>query len=301
MIEIKCTNENPLAITHAGIFHADEVFSSVLLGKILPEVRIYRTFKVPENLPEDVIVYDIGGGKYDHHQRGFNEMRPNGIKYSSFGLIWREFGMKLLASKNVPLAEEVFDLFDKSFVQGIDAVDNGQATFCSDVQIMSLSSIITQFNPNWDDTADADDCFLKAVTFAEVVFDNALANAISKAKARNGVESAIKDSNQGIMLLREFMPWQEFLAGSELEGANDILYVVFPSNRGGYNVQATRAKLGSFELRKPLPQSWRGLNSSALAEVTGVSTATFCHPGGFICGAETLDDALKLAKLAIKA
>ena len=115
--EIATTN----AITHSGIFHADEVMGTVLLSKILPEVKVCRTFKVPEDVAEDVIVYDIGGGIYDHHQRGFNEARENGIKFSSFGLLWRKFGMQLLS--NNENAELVFEIFDKSFVTGIDAVD----------------------------------------------------------------------------------------------------------------------------------------------------------------------------------
>ncbi|WP_419467549.1 MYG1 family protein [Allochromatium tepidum] len=36
---------------------------------------------------------DVGGeyvperGRFDHHQRSFCEVRPNGVKYSSFGLM----------------------------------------------------------------------------------------------------------------------------------------------------------------------------------------------------------------------
>ena len=37
-----------------------------------------------------------------------------------------------------------------------------------------------------------------------------------------------------------------------------------------------------------------------LQKVTGVSTATFCHNAGFICVADNLEDALKLAELAIR-
>ena len=286
-------------ITHSGIFHADEVMATVLLSKILPEVKVCRTFKVPEDVAEDVIVYDIGGGVYDHHQRGFSEARENGIKFSSFGLLWRKFGMQLLSDNQD--AELVFELFDKTFVTGIDAVDNGQVERTDDVQVMTVSGVISSFNPNWDEKANADESFLKAVAFAEVIFDNALASAVSKAKAKTGVESAIEKSANGIMILDEFMPWQDYIFNSTNEKANDILYVVFPSKRGGYNVNAVPDAPGSFGQRKPLPESWAGLRGAELAEASGVATANFCHPAKFICGADTFEDALELAKKAVEA
>ena len=286
-------------ITHSGIFHADEVMATVLLSKILPEVKVCRTFKVPEDVAEDVIVYDIGGGVYDHHQRGFSEARENGIKFSSFGLLWRKFGMQLLSDNQN--AELVFELFDKTFVTGIDAVDNGQVERTDDVQVMTVSGVISSFNPNWDEKANADESFLKAVAFAEVIFDNALASAVSKAKAKTGVESAIEKSANGIMILDEFMPWQDYIFNSTNEKANDILYVVFPSKRGGYNVNAVPDAPGSFGQRKPLPESWAGLRGAELAEASGVATANFCHPAKFICGADTFEDALELAKKAVEA
>lgn len=286
-------------ITHSGIFHSDEVMATVLLGKILPEVKVCRTFKVPEDVAEDVIVYDIGGGIYDHHQRGFNEARENGIKFSSFGLLWRKFGMQLLS--NTENAELVFDLFDKTFVTGIDAVDNGQVERTDDVQVMSVSGVISSFNPNWDEKANADESFLKAVTLAEVIFNNALASVVSKAKAKTGVECAIEKSADGIMILDEYMPWQDYIFNSCNEKADGILYVVFPSNRGGYNVNAVPDAPGSFGQRKPLPADWAGLRGAVFAEASGVATANFCHPAKFICGADTFEDAMALAKKAVEA
>lgn len=50
-----------------------------------------------------------------------------------------------------------------------------------------------------------------------------------------------------------------------------------------------------------LPEEWKGLNGSDLQLVTGVRTASFCHPAGFIGGAETFADAYALAKKAVEA
>lgn len=302
MKNINIINNNEIAqancITHGGIFHGDEVFATVLLSKILPEVKVCRTFRVPEGISEDVIVYDIGGGIYDHHQKGFNDCRVNGIKYSSFGLLWKKFGMDVLS--NVENAELVFELFDASFVCGIDAVDNGQLEK-SDVTVMSVSGVISSFNPNWDEQVNADQRFLEAVETAEKIFDNALSSAIAKAKAKTGVEKAIEESANGIMILDQFMPWQDYIFGSQNEKAENILYVVFPSNRGGYNVNAVPDAPGSFGQRKPLPANWAGLRGEEFAKESGVATANFCHPAKFICGADSFEDALALARKAVEA
>ena len=52
--------------THAGKFHADDVFATALLQIVRPDIRITRGFVVPDDF--DGIVYDIGFGIFDHHQ-----------------------------------------------------------------------------------------------------------------------------------------------------------------------------------------------------------------------------------------
>ena len=94
------------------------------------------------------------------------------------------------------------------------------------------------------------------------------------------------------------MPWKEFVLESENEKAPNINFIVFPSKRGGYNVYAVPKELGSFENRKSMPESWRGLRDERLQEATGVRTARFCHNEGFICSTDEKEDAVKLAKLA---
>ena len=49
--------------THAGKFHADDVFATALLQIIRSDIRITRGFVVPDDF--DGIVYDIGFGMFD--------------------------------------------------------------------------------------------------------------------------------------------------------------------------------------------------------------------------------------------
>ena len=67
--------------THAGKFHADDVFATALLQILRPDIKITRGFVVPDDF--DGIVYDIGFGMFDHHQEP-REYRANGVPYAAF-------------------------------------------------------------------------------------------------------------------------------------------------------------------------------------------------------------------------
>lgn len=67
------------AFTHGGKFHADDVFSAALLLYLNPEIQISRGNQVPEDF--DGIVFDIGRGAYDHHQKD-SRIRENGVPYA---------------------------------------------------------------------------------------------------------------------------------------------------------------------------------------------------------------------------
>lgn len=301
MINITKNYDEANFVTHSGKFHADEVFSTILLEKIYGNINLIRLSEIEGYSVEEKIVYDIGGGKFDHHQQGGNGQRANGIKYAAFGLLWQEYGIRLLNNLNVEDIEECYNILDKNFVQFIDAVDNGQVQFEKiDIKVVSVSDVIEGLNPNWDENIDSDIKFYEALDIARKIFDNKIQSAISKAKAKKFVDEAIEKSKDGIMILDKYMPYQEFVLESKNEKAKEILYAVFPSNRGGYNVRAISKELGSFECRKKLPKEWAGLRNESLQDVTGVETASFCHNALFICVAQNLDDALKLAKIAVK-
>ena len=286
-------------ITHSGTFHADEIFATLILSKIIPEITLIRIPELREKVNENVIVYDIGGGKFDHHQFGGNGKRQNGVKYAACGLIWKEFGKELLSKYKVTEIDYTWNYIDKNLIQFIDANDNGELPrLTTEYRNVHISHIIGMFNPKWDEDVESDEKFLKALNLAEIIFDEFMKDTISKIKAKDLIEKAIEESKNGIMMLNEFMPWKELLLGSENEKALKINFVVFPSKRGGYNVYAVPKEIGSFENRKDLPEEWKGLRDEALQKVTGVRTARFCHNGRFICTADEKEDAIILANMA---
>ena len=57
--------------THTGVFHADEVLATAILREIArykknEKFSLSRVLEAPED--EDAIIFDIGGGKYDHQE-----------------------------------------------------------------------------------------------------------------------------------------------------------------------------------------------------------------------------------------
>ncbi len=301
MINIQITKDETKAnaFTHAGVFHADDVFSTVLLGQMF-DIVLARVNHVPlHNV--NCIVYDIGLGKFDHHQPTA-ALRPSGNKYASFGLLWKHYGMKYLTENNgctQEIANIAFNIIDKMLVEGVDAIDNGQVERSSQgFQIMSVSGAISAFNPNWDSYEDNDVAFMRAVKFAEIIFNNTVESAISKACVKEEVDKAIESSGS-IMELDKFMPWEQFLFESTNENAPNILYVIYPSNRGGYHIKAVPDAFGSFGMRKAFPKSWAGKRNEDLENESGVLNVTFCHTERFLCAAKTKEAAWKLALAAV--
>lgn len=58
-------------------------------------------------------------------------------------------------------------------------------------------------------------------------------------------------------------------------------------------------KENSFNYKYDFPETWLGLEKEALQEATGLSDVSFCHKGGFLLTAETLDDAVAACRISL--
>lgn len=297
-IEIVDNESEASFITHSGTFHADEVMASVLLLNRFGSMKIFRTNNVNN---KDAFVYDIGFGEFDHHAIDFNETRENGIKYASCGLVWKTFGNDIVSKLNVEDVSLFVQSIDKNLIMDIDRDDNGQALKNEpEIKLQNVPNLIASFNPSWNDLSSETDRFLDAVLFANTIFNNMIGKMISKEAAKKIVEEKIEESKDGILILDNYMPWKDIVLSSTNPKAKDILYAVFPSKRGGYNVVATPISSGSFDVKKPFPKDWAGLEDEKLQNISGVKTITFCHKGLFICACKTFDDAIKIAEISKK-
>lgn len=298
------------AITHGGSFHADDVMSTVIIQVFLEaegrdDLILCRMNKYDQTLHDPAaLVYDIGGGRWDHHQRGGNGARENGVPYSSCGLIWRDLGMKICRKTSITNPNLLWLQIDKELIQPIDAVDCGAMPRSEyPTQPFTFSSIISAWNPNWDENLDTDTAFVEACKLAYDVFDNILSRALAKIKASEHVYACLSKMEGHILVLDNYMPWIDQILNPDefyAEKAAEVLFVVCPAMRGGYQWRAVPDRLGSYGMRKPAPSHWWGYSGRDLQRLAGVDTATFCHPNGFIGGADTLEDAILMAKKAVE-
>lgn len=296
---IKLVNEIKDAkfITHSGTMHADEVFATAFLELFFGDLKLIRVSEINSKSYPDKIIYDIGYTKFDHHQEDAKE-RENGIKYSSIGLLWQEYGHQFLKQQQEENIEEVFKYIDKELIEGIDAIDNGvfpeiEALY----KVKTLSDIIKLFNPSSFSNEDETTQFLKAVKFAKEIFMETLYNVRGKIKATKEVNKLIEKAETEILELNEYLPYEEAILTNEK--ANNILFVIYPSNRGGYAIKTIPKSLIDKTDRLLLPEKWAGLSGKDLEKVTNVEGASFCHSNRFIATAKTKEAIYKLASKAL--
>jgi uncharacterized UPF0160 family protein len=288
--------------THDGSFHADEVNGWVLVKELWPDAVLVRT-RNKSVLETCDLVFDIGGGEFDHHKED-REKRDNGIYYSGVGLLWRKFG-ELIIKKYAPDFDDievknVAQKFDEDFLLPICAEDNGQKIFSSEYKIKTYSGVIGEFNPSCDEDTPLDAAFYKAASFAQFIFRKELRKAISCVERKVIIKEALHQrKTPEILILDSRIPWKEALI--ELDTNEEVLYTVYPTDKGTFNVQAVPKQIGSFENRKDLPAAWGGKEDIAFEETTKVKGSLFCHANLFLAGAETIDGAVQLAEIAVDA
>lgn len=281
-------------VTHNGNFHADDVFSIAVLKHVLPTFKLVRTRDKALIESADFVI-DVGGeydpetNRFDHHQRGGAGERENGIPFSSFGLVWKKYGLALCDDN-----QAVADRVDSGLVSTIDAIDCGHVEGVS--KGISLSQTISMFNPTWEEESNFDICFDEAVEFAARMLIRFIASAHGSVNAKAIVAKAIENAEDArVIVLEKYTPWKKTVHIL----SSDALYMVYPSHSGQWILQTVPVEPGSFEDRKPLPKAWSGLSDQAFVDETGIDDAVFCHNGLFIAGTKSFESTMKLATMAL--
>lgn len=261
-------------VVHAGKFHSDDVFSVAMVLLCHPDAEIIRINQVTEEMKLDdrTIVADIGEGKYDHHQPDA-ECRENGDKYAACGLLYREL-RSILFGKNAVAA----DNFERNYILPIERDDNG-------IALNPLSEAISAFNPNWDSDNDYDEAFAYAVRFAQGIILREIRKAEAEEKADREVSTALSESDGRVVVLHRFIPWKNILIPST------ALFVIYPSARGGFNLQVIPRELGIKTAKIDLPVEWL-TNKPEGCE--------FVHPGLFLACFRERETALNYAKILVR-
>ncbi|SPO31983.1 related to Gamm1 protein / Ni-binding urease accessory protein (UreG) [Ustilago trichophora] len=312
-------------ITHSGTFHADEALAVNLLRSLprFSSAPLTRTRDLP-TIESGTIVVDVGAvydpalHRYDHHQRGFEEVfdANHSTKLSSAGLVWKHFGKEIVSThlKLTPSTQhDIIDLlwmklYD-DFIEAIDGIDNGISQYPSDLKPKyksrtDLSARVGYLNPSWNEPSNAaelDGRFETASAMAgNEFFDRLEYSFNSWLPARQVVVDALeRRKNPQILVFDEYASWKDHLFALEkdlnIAPTERPIYVVYPDESGKWRVQAVPVSAESFVSRKALPEPWRGIRDEKLSELTGIQGCIFVHQAGFIGGNATKEGAIKMA------
>lgn len=310
---------------HSSNFHADDIFATATLRLFFKYLDKKIKTKIVRSIDPKVhatatFVYDVGKIynpkilRFDHHQTGGAAVRPNGVQYAAFGLIWKHFGPSLCAlyvqekTGKLPsrkVVEHQAGILDKRIVSHIDAMDNGQMTYkevFEDTVPFTFDTYFEMYRTAHSSTStdnktinkSFDAGFMKLVPFTEIVLENALAYAQAKeGDEREAVKAYEKSKDKRIIVVERFY---RFNYGKFPEP----LVVVFPDARSGWAAKNVRKNEDSYEARFYFPESWRGKTDAELTEITGIAGARFCHNTGFMISSNTKAETLAMVQKAFE-
>jgi len=310
-----------LVVTHSGKFHADDAWAVAVLNVLFPGSDIVRT-RDPAIIETADFAIDVGGiwdpenGRFDHHQKGFNAARQSGVPYASAGLVWRQYGPRCVSALAAAHtrhqltenhAREIAYAIDADIVQYLDLSDVGAAKNAPGSY--GLSAVISGFNPNWLDEqrlgyGEAAEAyrlsqFRRAMDVLTDIMINAVKYRVGALLALEQVrQSEVMENGKVLFLKNSALPWTAVVR----KEMPKVLFVISHSlTEQRYLLHTVPVDAESFDARADLPEAWAGLRDAALAAVTGVPDATFCHNGRFIAAAKSFEGVRALAKLALQA
>jgi uncharacterized UPF0160 family protein len=297
-------------VTHNGSFHADDLFACAILSILLKKKN--QKFEIIRTRDEEIVkngdyVFDVGGiydaemNRFDHHQKEGAGHRENGIPYSSFGLIWKHFGMEICDGDG-----GAWKIIDTKIASSVDARDNGFNIYTpkyEDVTPYSGAQPFLIFSPTWKESdTKTDEIFREQVKNAVKVLEREIEVAKADSEGRRIIEEQYqKSEDKRIIELPHSFP--RYLYQETLSKFEEPIYVIYASTHTqAWKVEAIQKSRSTMESRKLFPESWRGFltNDKGLVEITGVPDVVFCHRNGFLLGVNSREGAYKLAELALK-
>ncbi len=293
----RCYSTSMITIgTHSGSFHSDDVFAvaalQLLLGVKNTEVIRTRDEAVLASLD---YVLDVGGvydheaKRYDHHQLGV-PVRENGLPYAAFGLIWKHYGEALCGSAAV--AESI----ERQLVLPIDAGDNGISLYTAvseDLPPFGLYQFVRPFAPAWGSDASYDAGFREVVAIARRVLELSIVRAKAERSLQEYIKEVYEAAQEKFCLVFE----RSVPSGALLEYP-EVKVVVTPdesSEAGNWKVTCVQKGFEKIEGGVLFPEAWAGLRDEALATVSQIPDAVFCHKGRFFFVAGSKESALRAA------
>ena len=283
-------------VTHNGHFHADDILAVATLLIVYPGSEVIRTRDEEIIKTGDIVVdvgqiYDPKNKRFDHHQPPGAGKRSNGIPYASFGLVWKEFGE--IVAGGVEEARIIEDML----ASPVDAIDNGVnigVPIFTNIREYNIGDYFESFAKDIENLEDFDKAFTTTVVLAGDLLKREINFAKNSVRDWKEVERLFNQSeNKRIITLPRAMHWKRVLVTTE------ALFVVTSRPDGKWQARAVMKEIHGFEVKKPFPTSWAGLNDELLAGVSGVKDAVACHKDRWLVVAKSKEGAIKLAEIAL--
>lgn len=270
-----------LAVTHSGKFHADDVLSWSLLQYFCPQ-----TYTLTRTRDEDVfaqadIIFDVGGifdpktCKFDHHQHGYTG------SYSSAGMLleW------LLQTQKI--SSGLYEHLKIELVDYVDDVDNGRVKPKKGQP--DFTTMIDCYNEGCSSLEEYDSAFKKASGMA---YDIVQSLVLRYQNLQRNILIVKAEMDLAIQQKRNFLFFPDYVSWKDayfsIDPNHTTEFVIYPSLQGNWTTVAIPPNLNSFDQKKSLPKHWAGYLGDEIIEITGKSSAIFCHKNRFICAFSNL-------------
>lgn len=297
-------------VVHGERFHADDVFCVALIKYLNPTNVIRdRTF---ETYPDNTLVADTGNevswnGDHqilvlDHHQRYGWCIRHDGNKHAACGLVWRAIRNNIFAKLNIVGNKNAIDIVNMRIADIIDKIEDGDnGVVTGEADATSLGVIISAFNSSDVSNKESQNKqFDIAVSMVSMILENLFSKAVesvlSYTECVTAIERESANSSNTIMLNSDEVQGWKLVLRLRPELFDHKNTVLFHAPDGTYRVQAIPSVWNQPFANKALaPTNIRGLRGSEMSKASGIDGCIFCHPSGFLCGAESLESAIQLA------
>ena len=201
-----------------------------------------RSWRAPTCASTSAFATTPPAGDFDHHQRGFERVRANGVRYASFGLVWDAFGARVCGGD-----QDVADAVDASLVQGVDANDVGQqltSPLIDGAQSLTVNGDRSAASTwPWDEPGDERERFDAARRRWRAASSSARSPpAAAGLRARRIVEE--RDRGRGATRGSSNCPSMGPGSRCSCPPAPEALYVIYPKRQGfGPRGRPARARL----------------------------------------------------------
>lgn len=302
--------DKTFAMTHGGVFHADEIFCLSFLNEIRNLTYTQKfgrssVIRTTDNYRAQVaasdpsyIVFDIGFGEFDHHDFNVKEYREEiadrmhadktiFIKpYASFGKMWRAYGIDFIRhmyaktykdNASTALCEKFAKYFDVNFISPIDGKDCGAYNAKS-----NISEVIHAMNSQGNNPESLNKIFWEsAYPWIQFAFRSMVSNTIKDINLYKMLMQAVESRNKS----ENWIILAEYTHTNDLNSIDPgIDYIIYPSVRepGKWvaGCIADQKKL----LKKPFFDQ---------SKYDGIS---FIHNSGFMAVGESLEAVVNACK-----